>query len=55
MAYRKPQRYFSFADLAVENHADKNRALSVLKRDLCMNSIPTVLQLSEEAAISVSI
>jgi len=32
MAYRKPQRYFSFADLAVEKHADKNRALAVLKQ-----------------------
>jgi IS5 family transposase len=32
MAYRKPQRYFSFADLAVEKHADKNRALSVLQQ-----------------------
>ena len=32
MAYRKPQRYFSFADLAVEKHADKNRALNVLKQ-----------------------
>ncbi|WP_054031602.1 transposase [Desulfatitalea tepidiphila] len=32
MAYRKPQRYFSFADLAVEIHADKNRALAVLKQ-----------------------
>ena len=32
MAYRKPQRYFSFADLAVEKHADKNLALSVLKQ-----------------------
>jgi transposase, IS5 family len=32
MAYRKPQRYFSFADLAVEKHANKNRALSVLKQ-----------------------
>jgi IS5 family transposase len=32
MAYRKPQRYFSFADLAVQNHADKNRALALLKQ-----------------------
>jgi len=32
MAYRKPQRYFSFADLAVEKHADKDRALAVLKQ-----------------------
>jgi IS5 family transposase len=32
MAYRKPQRYFSFADLAVEKHVDKNRSLSVLKQ-----------------------
>ena len=32
MAYRKPQRYFSFADLAVEKHADKNRALALLKQ-----------------------
>ena len=32
MAYRKPQRHFSFADLAVETLADKNRALSVLKQ-----------------------
>jgi IS5 family transposase len=32
MAYRKPQRHFSFADLAVEALADKNRALSVLKQ-----------------------
>jgi hypothetical protein len=24
MAYRKPQRYFSFADLAIEKHADKD-------------------------------
>jgi hypothetical protein len=32
MAYRKPQRHFSFADLAVEIHADKNRSLAVLKQ-----------------------
>ena len=32
MAYRKMQQYLSFADLAVEKHADKNRALSVLKQ-----------------------
>jgi len=32
MAYRKPQHYFSFADLAVEKHADKNRALAMLKQ-----------------------
>lgn len=32
MAYRKPQRYFSFADLAVEKHADKNRSLALLKQ-----------------------
>jgi IS5 family transposase len=32
MAYRKPQRFFSFADIAVEKHADKNRALAVLKQ-----------------------
>jgi len=32
MAYSKPQRYFSFADLAVEKHANKNRALTVLKQ-----------------------
>jgi transposase, IS5 family len=32
MAYRKPQLHFSFADLAVETLAAKNRALSVLKQ-----------------------
>jgi IS5 family transposase len=32
MAYRNPQRYVSFADLAVEMIADKNRALAVLKQ-----------------------
>lgn len=32
MAYRNPERYFSFADLAVEKHADKNRALGVLNQ-----------------------
>lgn len=32
MAYRYPQRYVSFADLAVELTADKNRALTVLKQ-----------------------
>jgi hypothetical protein len=32
MAYRNPQRYVSFADLAVEMTADKNRALAELKQ-----------------------
>jgi transposase, IS5 family len=32
MAYRKPQLHFSFADLAVEIHADKNRSLAVLRQ-----------------------
>jgi hypothetical protein len=32
MAYRNPQRYVSFADLAVEMIVDKNRALAVLKQ-----------------------
>ena len=32
MAYRNPQRYVSFADLAVEMIADKNLALAVLKQ-----------------------
>jgi len=32
MAYRKPQQHFSFADLAIEIHSDKNRSLSVLKQ-----------------------
>jgi hypothetical protein len=36
----KPQRYFSFADLAIENHADKNRAMAMLNRDLC-RTIPS--------------
>jgi hypothetical protein len=32
MAYRKPQQYYCFADLAVEKHADKNLALAVIKQ-----------------------
>jgi transposase, IS5 family len=32
MAYRNPQQHFSFADLAIEIHSDKNRSLSVLKQ-----------------------
>ena len=32
MTYRNPQQHFSFADLAVEMHADKNRCLAILKQ-----------------------
>ena len=32
MAYSKPQHHITFADLAIEKHADKNRALSVLEQ-----------------------
>ncbi len=30
MAYKKIDQYFSFADIAVQNNADKNRSLIFL-------------------------
>lgn len=32
MVYIKPERYFSFADLAAEKHADKTHSMMVLKQ-----------------------
>ncbi len=32
MAYKKIDQYFSFADIAVQNNADKNRSLIFLQK-----------------------
>ena len=32
MAYKKIDKYFSFADIAIQKHADKNRSLMFLKK-----------------------